>query len=228
MSDLCDLKRSHKVLNILDDTDANGDIGKCKLTYFALKAIGEPIRLLLHYGGIAFEDCRIKRENWIRHKSDMPFGQVPVLEVNGKRAHQSVSICRYLGRLCKLNGVNEWEDLEIDSTADTINDLRHKITLYHYEADEEAKKSRRKPLYSETLPFYLERLEAIAKSNHGHLALKKLTWVDFYFAGLLDYFQFMLEKNILEEYVNLKEVVNNVMTIPSVKEWIDQRPHSEC
>lgn len=54
----------------------------------------------------------------------MPFGQVPVLEVDGKTAHQSVAIARYAAKLVKLNGKDDWEDLVIDSVVDTINDLR--------------------------------------------------------------------------------------------------------
>lgn len=35
-----------------------------KVTYFDFVALGEPIKLLLSYGGIEFEDDRIQRENW--------------------------------------------------------------------------------------------------------------------------------------------------------------------
>lgn len=54
----------------------------------------------------------------------MPFGQIPVLEVNGKVAHQSAAIERYLAKQFKLTGKDDWEDLEIDSIVDTITDLR--------------------------------------------------------------------------------------------------------
>jgi len=53
----------------------------------------------------------------------MPFGKVPVLEVDGKRINQSVAICRYLAKQCGLAGKNDWESLEIDSAVDTIQDL---------------------------------------------------------------------------------------------------------
>lgn len=55
----------------------------------------------------------------------MPFGQVPVLEIDGKKVHQSIAICRYLAKQVKLAGDNDWENLEIDAIVDTVNDLRH-------------------------------------------------------------------------------------------------------
>jgi hypothetical protein len=35
-----------------------------KLTYFNVKALAEPIRFLLSYGGVEFEDIRIEKEQW--------------------------------------------------------------------------------------------------------------------------------------------------------------------
>jgi prostaglandin-H2 D-isomerase / glutathione transferase len=54
----------------------------------------------------------------------MPMGQMPVLEVDGKRVHQSVAISRYLAKQVKLSGADDWEDLQIDTVVDTINDFR--------------------------------------------------------------------------------------------------------
>ena len=42
----------------------------------------ETTRILLHYGGIPFEDFVFQREQWAELKTKMPFGQVPVLEVS--------------------------------------------------------------------------------------------------------------------------------------------------
>lgn len=54
----------------------------------------------------------------------MPFGQLPVLDVDGKKIHQSTAICRYLAKQFGLVGKNDWENLEIDAAVYTINDLR--------------------------------------------------------------------------------------------------------
>lgn len=37
---------------------------KFKLSYFNVKALGEPIRLIFAYGGIEYEDIRVTQEEW--------------------------------------------------------------------------------------------------------------------------------------------------------------------
>lgn len=55
----------------------------------------------------------------------MPFGQVPVLEVDGQSVHQSTSIARYVAKKVGLAGANDWESLLIDIVVDTVNDFRN-------------------------------------------------------------------------------------------------------
>lgn len=55
----------------------------------------------------------------------MPFGKVPVLEIDGKLMNQSVALTRYLSKKAGLAGNDEWETLLIDIAVDNINDLRH-------------------------------------------------------------------------------------------------------
>lgn len=54
----------------------------------------------------------------------MPFGQVPVLEVDGKLLAQSHSIARFLARNYGLAGQNEWEQSLADMYVDCIYDLQ--------------------------------------------------------------------------------------------------------
>lgn len=42
-----------------------------KLTYFPVKALAEPIRFLLSYAGIDFEDDRFNRDDWPKIKPGM-------------------------------------------------------------------------------------------------------------------------------------------------------------
>ncbi|GJQ78983.1 hypothetical protein Trydic_g145 [Trypoxylus dichotomus] len=202
-------------------------MSEIKLTYFPSKAIGEPIRLLFQYGGIDFIDYRFKREEWPKIKPDMPFGQVPVIEENGKIAHQSIAISRYIAKKAKLTGSNEWEDLEIDSIVDTVNDFRTKLAEYHYQTNEAFKEALRGPLFDETIPYYLEKFEQIAKNNNGHLALSRLTWADIYFAGVYEYINLLAGRDLLENQPNLRKVLENVFSIPAIKTWVESRPVTE-
>lgn len=195
-----------------------------KLTYFQLKALGEPIRWLLKYGNIDFEDQRIEFADWPNIKPNIFFGQLPSYEENGKKINQSIAISRYLGKKVQLAGNDDWENLEIDAIVDTINDLRLKLIKYGYEKDEKIKTEVGGPLFNEILPFYMEKLDKIAETNGGYLAINKLTWADFYFIAVLDYFNYLAERDILENRPNLIKVKDNVMSIPVIKEWVKVRP----
>lgn len=121
---------------------------KYKLTYFNLAARAEPIRFLLSYGNIDFEDVRIAKKDFPKTRDGknwrtaldryliqlrmllyflikaMPLRQIPILEVDGKILHQSFAICRYLARKVGLDGKTDLENLEIDSIVDTVYDFR--------------------------------------------------------------------------------------------------------
>jgi glutathione S-transferase len=81
-------------------------------------------------------------------------------------------------------------------------------------------------LKAETMPFFLKKLDEIAGENDGYFALKKLTWADLYFVGLLKYLNHMAGFDITENYANLKKVVANAESAPGIKEWIEKRPES--
>lgn len=116
-----------------------------KLTYFNIQLLGEPIRMILSYGGIKFEDVRIGQDEWLALKPskqsmhflwmkflifisicilETPMGQLPILEIDGIQVYQSFPILRYLAKLVGLSGTNEWEDLLIDIVADNVKELR--------------------------------------------------------------------------------------------------------
>lgn len=51
-------------------------------------------------------------------------GQMPVLECDGKRVHQTLSMARFLAKIVNLAGTDAWEDMLVDIAADTVNDFR--------------------------------------------------------------------------------------------------------
>lgn len=195
-----------------------------KLSYFNITGLAEPIRMLLKYGNIDFVDDRVERDDWPNRKPEMPFGKMPVLTINGKQYHQSLALARYCAKLVKLVGKDQLEDLEIEGMVETINDLRQHISMYNYEADPAIKESRKDKLFNETIPYFLERLDKIAKENGGHLACNKLTWADIYFTSLSDHMIVMTNREVLAKYANLTKVRDTVLAIPQIKKWVEVRP----
>jgi len=105
-----------------------------KLIYFDIRGLGELSRLCLAAGGLPFTDDRIEftrkpdgtfhRPDWEVRKKDMPYGQVPVLEVNGVKIAQSNAIVRYVARIGGLMGSNDLEAALIDAGYEAILDSR--------------------------------------------------------------------------------------------------------
>lgn len=62
----------------------------------------------------------------------MPMGQMPVLEFDGKKIHQSVSICRFLAKKVGLDGKTDFENFEIDSIVDTLTDFRQSESMFNF------------------------------------------------------------------------------------------------
>jgi len=72
----------------------------------------------------------------------MPFGKVPILEIDGKVLNQSTAICRYLSKKCGLGGSDDWESLMIDIAVDNFTDLRQgKIFIYLFKNTKKDRKT---------------------------------------------------------------------------------------
>uniref|UniRef100_A0A1B6CF84 glutathione transferase n=1 Tax=Clastoptera arizonana TaxID=38151 RepID=A0A1B6CF84_9HEMI len=200
---------------------------QCKLTYFNGRGVAEPIRYLLIYLGENFEDIRVEFENWLELKPSMPFGKLPVLEIDGKKYSQSTALYRYLGNKGNISGNNDLENLHIDIIADVLVDLRTAASQVMWEPDEQKKKEKQQTFLSETLPYNLEKLEEIAKKNDGYLANKKLSWADFMFASIAENFGFQFpESNLNEKYPTLKALKEKILSIPKIKAHIENRKSS--
>ncbi|XP_022200993.2 glutathione S-transferase [Nilaparvata lugens] len=194
-----------------------------KLTYFNFAGLGEPIRWMLSYLDVPFEDNRIEREQWPTIKSTTPYGQVPVLEVDGKQVCQSTAIARYLGKKAGLAGSNEWEDLMIDTMIDTFNDFRSSISKWFKESDEATKKKLEETLLNEKVPFYFNKFNDHIKNNGGYLANGKLSWGDIYFISILE-FMTTIWSDIIDKYEHIKALNDKVVNLPKIKAWIEKRP----
>ena len=121
-----------------------------KLTYFNGRGRGETARLILAYGGMDYEDRRVSFGNIVMFsilqlvlsnissisedmpslKPSLPFGQLPVLEVDGNTVCQSMAIARYLASECGIAGSSSLVKAQVDEVVDVVSDVQTAIVSH--------------------------------------------------------------------------------------------------
>ena len=156
-----------------------------KLHYFDIYAKAEAIRMTLTHAKVEFEDHRMQFADMPAIKPECEFGQVPLLEHDGKKMNQSNSILRYLGKLYGYYPADVYEQFLVDSAIDAVEDLYTKLVRHHFEKDEERKKTLQEEA-TKYLQVVLTAFEKRLQSNttQKHLVGDKLTVADIAFFAL--------------------------------------------
>jgi glutathione S-transferase len=154
-------------------------MAKLKLSYFdAHGGRGEPTRLALSVGGIAYEDNRIPGPDWPKVKPTTPFGALPTLEVDGQIISQCNTINRYIGRLADLYPTDPWQAALCDEVMDAVEDIDTKVGAT-FNLSDEGKKVERAKLVSDVYPVYLGRFQKLLEAHGGeYFAGGQLTVAD--------------------------------------------------
>jgi hypothetical protein len=82
----------------------------------------EPARLAFAVKKVDFEDVLLTGSTWTELKPTTPWGQVPVLEVDGEKLAQSGVILSYLGRELGLYPGNALAAAKVDEFCDTVEE----------------------------------------------------------------------------------------------------------
>merc|ERR1739848_870234 len=114
---------------------------KVKLTYFNLRGRAEPLLLLLAYGGIQFEDCRltpgfVDPTEWTALKPSTPYGGLPLLCWNGETIAQSKAAMRFVAKQVGVGGRNNLEGAQIDEVVDALTDIMEKGAQLFFAKDD--------------------------------------------------------------------------------------------
>ncbi|CAG9534031.1 unnamed protein product [Cercopithifilaria johnstoni] len=192
-----------------------------KLTYFPIRGLAEPIRLLLIDQGIKFTDDRINRNDWPAMKSQFQFEQLPCLYDDDEQIVQSGAILRHLARKHNLNGGNELETTYADMFYEGLRDLHNKYTKMIYQAYETDKG----PYIKNILPAELAKLERLlaTRDNGKNFILgDKISFADFVLFEELDIHQ-VLDPHCLDKFPLLKAYRQRMEDRPKLKEYYEQR-----
>ena len=106
-------------------------------------------------GGVPFEDNRVKPADFPALRSELPFGALPVLEVDGKLFAQSNGINRYVGKLAGLYPTDPLEAAFCDEAMDAVEDAGARIGPSMRIKDEAEKKKVRQEMADGPLTLFL-------------------------------------------------------------------------
>ncbi len=155
-----------------------------KLTYLDFKYVAEPIRLALYIGKVDFEDIRVSRAQVKKMGQEglLPYGQVPILELDGETYAQGGAILRWAGRQSGLYPEDEKLQLRCDGIEDALSDIKrllypvwHSALLGHHPVTKEffvrisddLRAETLNGLQETTLPYRFRQLERVLEKSGG-------------------------------------------------------------
>jgi glutathione S-transferase len=194
---------------------------KLTLVYFDVKGSAEPIRLALRLGGVPFEDRRILPDEFMDIKPGLPFGQLPILEVDGEVLPQSAAILRFVGRLTGHYPTSPLLAARCDAVMDGMVDIQQAIRPCIYEQSPARRYKMLDELREATLPLWLGHFEKLLNEAGGQYFVDgRLTIADLAVFGRVDFLkQGVLNgvpSSILDQFPLLNDHHDRIRSLPDV------------
>uniref|UniRef100_A0A0N4ZE22 glutathione transferase n=1 Tax=Parastrongyloides trichosuri TaxID=131310 RepID=A0A0N4ZE22_PARTI len=194
------------------------------LTYFDLMGKGEVIRMLFNYAGVKFTDKRISRAEWPAIKEKQPFGQLPVLEFDGKVLFQSRAIEKYLAKQFGLLGDDDFEAAQIDQYILSLDDVGNNLKPLWGVTDEAKKEELKKQISNDHVIPALKRFEGFLHKNGNKFFVgNKLSLADLAIFHLLFYITKLFGDSILDSFKDLKSFMGRISEEEKLKPYLQTR-----
>lgn len=193
------------------------------LAYWDARGLTQPIRNLLIFKGVEFEDKRYQfgpppdynREDWLKEKASLgfPFPNLPYYIDGDVKMVQSLAIMRYLARKHDLGARNEQETQELDMLEQQARDLAMNLAMTLYSPPDLAE-ARRK---------YEENLENVLRPWDEHLQGKlwvlgeRITYVDFLLYEALDW-NYELNASAFQGFAVLMAYLKRFEQLPNLRQ----------
>lgn len=214
-----------------------------KLTYFNIEAAAEKVRLALVLTGTEFEDNRINFPDWEAMKPSTPYGQLPIMEIDGKVMTQSYAMLRYVGKT--MGGGKLYPDdkfFDIEETIGLHEDLarawspamyvgmRPANLGYEFANDDEKKaktQSMREKFAKDDLPKFLGFLSQKLEKTGAFFCGSEVTIADlailpqirYFKKGVADY----VDPTIVDQFPVVNAWVDRMLAIPELAKWYEAK-----
>jgi prostaglandin-H2 D-isomerase / glutathione transferase len=183
----------------------------------------EVSRLALHLSGIPFTNTHINKKTFLQMREEglLPFGQVPIMIVNGTTIAQTGAIARYCGKLSGLYPTDPIEAALVDQFIDGASDLTKAMWPSIWIKDPERRYKKRKEAVDVIIPKWFGFFETLIDSPYciksfsiADLALWRL--LGWFSEGQLD----QVPTDILKGYPKLTMLYTTVGSKPEIKDWM--------
>ena len=194
-----------------------------ELGYWGVTGLGQPIRNLLTYLGLKFEDKRFNSpEEWQAARSTLntDFPNLPYLKCGDKVLTESdaifLAIClHHKGE--HLLGTSVEERVAIAQLMGVIRDTRN--AFYKIMFDPENTEATAHAQFETSV---LPSLQKISKKlGTNNFSTGKLSMADFFLNGLLQVLSILDSKTYLGKVPNLLAFVKHFKTIPELKDYLE-------
>ena len=199
---------------------------KLSLVYFPVRARGEAARMIMAYGEIPYTDTIVEFADFATWKSSgkLPFGQLPVLEVDDTIISQSGAIHRYLAGLVSKPDFIPKDPVKAalaDALHETAQDLFKIMPIVNmYKGDQW--KQEKEDYFTKTLP---NKLPALVKmlGDQSYFCGDAPTYADFALHTIMDLVR-LVEPGVVSQHANIAGWMTRVEQLPGVKEYVESRP----
>lgn len=194
------------------------------LAYWDVRSLGQPIRNLLVYKDVQFEDKRYKpgpppdygKDEWQsdKFKLGLEFPNLPYYIDDDVKLTQSLAILRYLGRKHDLAGRNERETAELDVLEQQARDT---LLIIPYSA-------KSLPSYRNGLKSYAENIKDFLGPWSKRLASRKwvlgdrITYVDFILYEALDWHR-EFKPEAMQQFPEIVAYLKRFEELPNIKDY---------
>ena len=195
-----------------------------KVTYFDFAGSrGEEVRLALVIAGVAFDDNRVKSDDFARIKPGLPFGALPIFEVPGHGVFaETNAILRLIGRLHRLHPDDPWEGARHDAVLESCEELRQRVSASSRIADAAQKRLARQELAADYIPRWAKGIEGMI-GDGPFIGGKQ--------PAVADIKVYMIEKalsggvyddiptTVLDPFERVKVLARGIASLPAVLAW---------
>ncbi|CAG2177143.1 unnamed protein product [Oppiella nova] len=204
------------------------------LAYWDIRGFGQPIRYLLKYAGVDFNDKRYVYSNEKEWQSDKPnlgldFPNLPYYIDGDIKLTQTLAILRYLGRKHRLVATDDQtlarQDMAEQQILDVMNGLYHIIMNPDYE-------TKKADYFTGTLEPQLDllvkfmgdkewlsgQLSYVDFMAYEILDCGQLSYVDFMAYEILDWFR-LFSSDTIAKYPAITRYMARFEALPAIKSY---------